>query len=135
MTDYAKAEIKKEIRNVLEKLKPGDSIKRQRLWHIVYRRILDKDALFYGDVHTIFEQAKKEDRTLRLLVTELKHQEVAVGSSPNRGYFRICSQEDLNESVKSKQKKIYGLYDSIKIEKENAEKHLGIQLYIPDLTI
>ena len=131
MNNAIHEKIKNKIKDVLSELKPGKSLKRKTVWNIVHSRLLEDDILLLEDIHDIFYS--KDDRDLRRLVEQLKVEGLSVGSSPTRGYFQTSSQEDLNESVKDKKAKIYGLFRSIRREKENAERHLGIQLYIESI--
>jgi len=127
MTDNARRAVKNTIREVLEKLRPGESINRHVLWNIVHGRVLDREILFLEDIRATFENAEIDDRSLRAIVTELKHEGLAVGSS-NRGYFMINNEGDYAEAIKSYEKKIYGMFAEIKQTRKNAEERIGRKL-------
>ena len=126
MTDAVKKVIK---RSIIEVLSEHKSIKRQELWAIVRRRsILDENIIFLEDIRGTFENTETDDRELRRIVDEMITEGAAIGSSPGRGYFNICSEDDFREAVISHTKPIQGHVRKIRQLEKNTEVKLGKQI-------
>jgi len=124
-----KEKIKKVILKVLEENQEG--IKRFDLWNEAYRKAVLEVEYNFREVriiNEIFKDFKKNDSSLRSLVRELKEEGYPIGSSVDRGYFIIRTQEDFDEAIKTYKSKIMGMFDMIKKIKKAVEEKNKVQL-------